>query len=148
MTFVLLLTGMLRLNFVTSIVFGLIFDYMKKIKFTIMTSKNLLIVLFLACTLTVFAQEPDQSLIPYRQGDLWGYTTTDKSIAIKPQFDDAQFFHEGFAVVKKGSKYGYINKTGKVVIPIKYTVAKPFRFGFYEKAGAKAGDLNDQKAVL
>ena len=113
-----------------------------------MTSKKLLLVLFLAFTLPVFAQEPDMSLIPFRQGNLWGYATSDKNIAIKPQFDDAEFFYEGFAVVKKGTKYGYINKAGKVVIPIKYFVAKPFRFGFFEKAGAKAGDLNDQKTVL
>jgi len=113
-----------------------------------MTSKKLLLVLFLAFTLPVFAQEPDMTLIPYRQGDLWGYAAADKSVVIKPQFDDAEFFREGFAVVKKGTKYGYINKTGKVVIPIKYFVAKPFRFGFFEKAGAKAGDLNAQKAVL
>lgn len=113
-----------------------------------MTSKKLLLVLLLAFTLPAFAQEPDMSLIPYREGNLWGYATMDKNIAIKPQFDDAEFFHEGFAVVKKGSKYGYINKSGKVVIPVKYTVAKPFRFGFFEKAGAKAGGLNDQKAVL
>jgi hypothetical protein len=91
------------------------------------------------------------SLIPYRQGDLWGYAAPDKSIIIKPEYDEAQLFQEGFAVVKKGTKYGYINKTGKVVIPIKYFVAKPFRLGFFEKAGGvKPGDgnLNAQKAVL
>jgi hypothetical protein len=107
-----------------------------------MNSKNLLLVLFLAFAIPVFAQEPDMTLIPYRKGDLWGYTTTDKNIFIKPEYEEANLFYEGFAVVKKGGKYGYINKEGKVVIPIKYFAAKPFRVGFYENKD------NTQKTVL
>lgn len=107
-----------------------------------MNRKNLLLALFLTCTVSVFAQDPDMSLIPYRKGDLWGYATTDKNIFIKPEYEEANLFYEGFAVVKKGGKYGYINKEGKVVIPIKYFAAKPFKFGYYESKG------NAQKTVL
>lgn len=117
----------------------------------IMTSKKLLLVLFLAFTIPVFAQDADMSLIPYRKGDLWGYANPDKSIAIKPEYNEADLFYEGYAVVKKGGKYGYINKEGKVVIPIKYLVAKPFRFGYYaQAANTKPGDgsINPQKQVL
>ncbi len=96
-----------------------------------MNSKNLILALFLACTLPVFAQEPDMTIIPYRQGDLWGYSTSDKSIFIKPEYEEANLFYEGYAVVKKGGKYGYINKEGKVVIPFKFFSAKRFRIGFY-----------------
>jgi hypothetical protein len=130
--------------------FGLIFVN-RKIKTDNMNSKNLILVLFLAFTLPVFAQDPDMSLIPYRQGDLWGYAYPDKSIAFKPEYEEANLFSEGFAVVKKGGKYGYINKVGKVVIPIKYFSAKPFHFGFYSTSGkAKPGEdnSNGQKAVL
>jgi hypothetical protein len=107
-----------------------------------MNSKNLLLILFLACTIPVFAQEPDMTLIPYRKGDLWGYAASDRSIAIKPEYEEANLFYEGFAVVKKGGKYGYINKEGKVVIPIKYFAAKSFKIGFFESKG------NAQKTVL
>ena len=96
-----------------------------------MNSKNLILALFLACTLPVFAQEPDMTIIPYRKGDLWGYSTTDKNIFIKPEYEEANLFYEGYAVVKKGGKYGYINKEGKVVIPFKFFSAKRFRVGFY-----------------
>jgi hypothetical protein len=96
-----------------------------------MNSKTLILVLLLAFTLPVFAQEPDMSLIPYRKGNLWGYAGNDKSIIITPEYEEANLFYEGFAVVKKGGKYGYINKEGKVVIPIKYFSAKRFRVGFY-----------------
>ena len=84
-----------------------------------MNSKNLILVLFLAFAIPVFAQEPDMSLIPYRKGNLWGYAAPDKSIVITPEYEEANLFYEGFAVVKKGGKYGYINKDGKIVIPIK-----------------------------
>jgi len=116
-----------------------------------MTSKKLLFILFLAFTIPAFAQEPDMSLIPYRQGDLWGYANASKTIIIKPEYEDADFFFEGFAAVKKNGKYGYINPTGKVVIPFKFFVAKPFRFGFFDKSGNnKAGDgaINNQKTIL
>ena len=116
-----------------------------------MNSKNLILALFLTITLPVFAQNADLSLIPYRQGDLWGYASPDKTIVINPEYEDAGLFYEGFAIVKKGGKYGYISKTGKVVIPIKYFSAKPFRFGFYAtKENNKPGDgsLNAQKTVL
>jgi hypothetical protein len=96
-----------------------------------MNSKNLLLILFLAFTIPVFAQEPDMSLIPYRKGNLWGYAAPDKNIAITPEYEEAHLFYEGFAVVKKGGKYGYINKEGKVVIPFKFFSAKAFRVGFY-----------------
>lgn len=116
-----------------------------------MTSKKLLLALLIAFAMPVFAQDAELSLIPYRKGDLWGYATIDKSIYIKPQYAEADFFYEGFAVVKKGDRYGYIDKTGKVVIPIKFYAAKSFRFGYFaESANTKPGDgsINPQRTVL
>ncbi|MEO6541627.1 MAG: WG repeat-containing protein [Ferruginibacter sp.] len=116
-----------------------------------MTIKNLLVAFFMIGTLGVFAQDADMSMIPYRQGDLWGYATSDKNIIIKPQYAEADFFYEGLASVKKGNLYGYINKAGKVVIPFKFNTAKAFRFGYYDASGnTKTGDgsINPQKTVL
>jgi len=116
-----------------------------------MNSKNLILALFLAFTVPVFAQNADMSLIPYRQGDLWGYASADKSIVIKPEYEDAHRFYEGFAAVKKGGKYGYINKEGKVVIPFKFFSAKAFQFGFYgsdTKPNPKDKAPVTQKTVL
>jgi hypothetical protein len=38
-------------------------------------------------------------------------------------YSSVSSFSEGFAVVVKNQKMGYVNKAGKVVIPIKYDVA-------------------------
>jgi len=116
-----------------------------------MKRKNLLVALFVAFVMPATAQNADLSLVPYRKGNLWGYADPDKKIIITPAYDEADFFSEGFAAVKKGGKYGYINTAGKLVIPFKFTVAKPFRVGYLSK-GAKivtADDLNDnQKTIL
>ncbi len=116
-----------------------------------MYSKKLLLILFLAGATSVFAQKADMSLIPYRKGDLWGYASPDKSIIIKPEYEEAQRFYEGFAAVKKGGKFGYIDKEGKVVIPFKFYSAKPFQFGFYgsdTKPSPKDKAPASQKTVL
>ena len=97
-----------------------------------MNSKKLALFICIVLTLPAFAQQPDMSLIPYRQGDLWGYANPDKSIAIKPAYAEAKWFVAGYAVVKKGSKYGYIDRSGRVVIPFKFYTAKSFRYGYFD----------------
>jgi hypothetical protein len=99
-----------------------------------MNSKKLILAIFIVLTLPVFAQQVDVSLIPYRQGDLWGYSNPDKQIVIQPAYAEANWFVNGYAVVKKGSMYGYINTAGKVVIPFKFYSAKPFRIGYFDDA--------------
>ncbi len=97
-----------------------------------MNTKKLILIYFIAITLPVFAQQADLSLIPFRQGNVWGYADADKKIIIKPIYDQANFFYEGYASVKKGEKFGYINKSGKVLIPFNYFIAKPFRYGYFD----------------
>ncbi len=118
-------------------------------KTTIMNLKNLILILFLAFTVPLFAQDADLTLIPYRHGNLWGYASPNKNIVIKPEYAEANFFYEGFAVVKKGDKYGYINKAGKVVIPFKFFSAKSFRFGYIPKTTTPLNaEDNNQTEVL
>jgi hypothetical protein len=88
----------------------------------------------------IYAQQTDMSLIPYRQGDKWGYASPDRKVVIAPRFDEANWFSEGYASVKVGSKYGYINKQGTLVIPARYTVAKSFRKGYMPNTKKPEGD--------
>lgn len=100
----------------------------------------LAVLLFSALSPEIFAQQIDMSLIPYRQGDKWGYASPDRKVVIAPKYAEANWFSEGYAAVKLGSKYGYINKDGKMVIPAKFTVAKSFRRGFVPREGKEGGD--------
>lgn len=48
---------------------------------------------------------------------------------IAPQYDDARYFSEGLAPVKKNGKWGYINEAGEVVIDFQYDGAHSFSEG-------------------
>ncbi len=105
-----------------------------------MTIKNILTIFLVITCFTGNTQDVNSYLIPYRQGDLWGFSTPDKQIVIKPKYKEANWFSEGFAVVKMGKKYGYINNFGELIIPAKFTIAKAFRKGYVPKANNTNGD--------
>ena len=102
-----------------------------------MKMKNLIVAILLLFTFPTFAQQSNRSLIPYRQGNLWGYANPDKSIAIKPSYDEANWFVAGYAVVKKGTKYGYINEKGEVTDICEGTGAKNDRSYYLERKNKK-----------
>lgn len=58
-----------------------------------------------------------RELFPIKERNFWGYADLSGEVYIKPQFDDAEFFHEGLAIISLEEKYGFIDKTGEVVIP-------------------------------
>lgn len=101
-------------------------------------------IIFAACftffSAGIIAQNVDYSIIPYRQGDKWGYADINRNITIAPKYADAQWFSEGLAAVKVGNKWGYINKSGRLVIPARYTVAKSFRKGYLPNPKKAGGD--------
>ena len=52
------------------------------------------------------------------------------SECIAPKYEDAGLFVDGLAPVKQNGKWGYIDKTGKTVIPFQYDIAGLFNEGF------------------
>ena len=53
-------------------------------------------------------------------------------VLVEPSFgfDEVRNFKDGFAVVHKNYKYGYVDKTGKLAIPLQYDGACDFNEGF------------------
>jgi hypothetical protein len=72
----------------------------------------------------------------------YGYADEKGNIVIKPQFEKALSFSEGLAAVQvevnAAKKWGFIDNTGKLVIPAKY-VNTPGRFS-EGKAAVRIGD--------
>lgn len=63
----------------------------------------------------------------------WGYIDETGNMVIKPVYEFARDFHDGYAAVKirsiVGTRWGYINKEGEVVISPKYDEAGEFSNG-------------------
>jgi len=89
--------------------------------------RTLVILLTLLSSLSSIAK--DFSLIPYRQGDKWGYCDKNEKIIIKPKFERSYWFADnGLARVKIKEKYGYIDKSGEIKIEAKFESADDFSF--------------------
>jgi hypothetical protein len=69
-------------------------------------------------------------LIPFSSGDKWGYINKKGDIVINPQFNLANFFSDGLALVQSSeNKFGYIDKTGNYRINPVYKSATIFSEG-------------------
>lgn len=65
-------------------------------------------------------------------------------------YDSIDCLKEGLAVVSKDGKYGFINKSGKLVIPLEYGYAQAFSEGLASVQGAdgKYGFINKTGKVV
>jgi hypothetical protein len=89
-----------------------------------------------------------EGLLPVETKGKWGFVDKNGRLVIDPQFEDASDFSDGLAPVKihseettwcppdaSGSrsgftmKWGYIDKTGKLIIPAQFESAAPFSEG-------------------
>lgn len=85
----------------------------------------------------------DQLLIPYHHSALWGYCLPDKTMVFPCEYEWAGRFFGDAAVVKKGGKYGTINRSGKVFIPFSYTSLERAQCDIYNWDDSLLYDLND-----
>lgn len=86
--------------------------------------------LILAYTTGCSTNSDEFELIPFSNGDEWGYINWEGEIAINPQFKAAGHFYEGRAVVVDGNdRYGYIDEDGKIAINVQFDQALRFSEG-------------------
>ncbi len=75
----------------------------------------------------------DGSLIPYRKGNLWGYSDPAGKLVVAPSYERTFFFSpDGLARIKQRGLYGYINREGKLVVIPQYSNAGDFFLGVAE----------------
>jgi hypothetical protein len=60
----------------------------------------------------------------------WGYVDPSGKFVIPAQFDCAELFSDGIALVEVNKRFGYIGADGKFVIQPKYFAAEAFKEGF------------------
>ncbi|MCA8833211.1 WG repeat-containing protein [Hymenobacter pini] len=94
--------------------------------------RRLLPWLLLLCVGTAFvaqAQTAATRLVPFRQGQRWGYADRSRRLILPPRYDEAGPFWEELAWVRQGTLYGYIDGGGNPVTAIQYSRASNFRQG-------------------
>jgi hypothetical protein len=77
---------------------------------------------------TLRAQDSNSGFYSYvgENSNLYGFKNDSTGQIIEAEYDDVFEFNEGIACVNKEEKWGYINTSGKLVLPIIYTRAYPF----------------------
>jgi hypothetical protein len=63
-------------------------------------------------------------LMAYTKGKGWGFIDMSNNILIQPQFESAESFKNGFAIVEKMTLFGLIDSKGNVTVPLKFTEVK------------------------
>jgi hypothetical protein len=73
-----------------------------------------IILILLLAHISTFAQ--NNKLIPFREGDKWGFSNEKKELIIDPAFDQVTPFKNGFSIVYLNGQSGVINKSGNFII--------------------------------
>ena len=95
------------------------------------------------------AQAQDLKIHVNKKGKI-GFVDQNGNEVIKCQYDSAQPFKEGTAIVTKGGKSGIIDVSGKAILPLKYTQITVWNEGLYQIKDGKKNGLTDHhgKVVL
>jgi hypothetical protein len=84
-------------------------------------------------------------LIPYRRKDLWGYSDWDSNIIIECQFEKAEPFSEGLAVVQSNGLWAVLNVEGILLTNFLYEDIGDCKNGFASiKRNGKWGFINKE----
>ena len=111
-----------------------------------MKLKTLLFVSAIVLFMNSYAQ--DLKIYVDKKGKV-GFADMNGNVMIKCQFESAQQFSNGFAIVTKSNKQGIIDATGKVVLPIKYSQILKWSNNLYLlKDGKKQGLADIQGKIV
>lgn len=76
-----------------------------------------------------FSFKDKKDFIQLKKGEFW-YLLDSKTLKLKKlPFEDIGEYSDGYMVVEKNEKFGYINKYGELKISLKYIIAEEFKEG-------------------
>ena len=99
------------------------------------------------------------SLLAFSKGKGWGFMDLTGKVILSPQFDYAESFKNGLAIVEIYSFQGVIDSKGKSIIPIEFSavyrlseqlflVSNGSRQGVYSNKGIELVPMNYQQIQL
>lgn len=113
--------------------------------------KSLLLFFFaFALSANASAQKLEPALIQTMGGEKIGYKNPAGQVVIKPRFEEANVFLNGYATVRIGGRWGMIDSTGREILPMKYRELDYFAEGLAGASldGKKFGFVNTAGAVV
>lgn len=115
-------------------------------KRSIMKLKTFLLLSAIVLSMNTYAQ--DLKIVVDKKGKV-GFADANGNEVIKCQYESAQQFSHGVAIVTKSNKQGIIDATGKVVLPIKYSQILNWSDNLYLiKDGKKQGLADKQGKIV
>ncbi len=113
---------------------------------------SIIIIVVAFSTPFLSAQNYQNQLIPYEYKGLWGYMNKEKKVIINPTYEIAGLFNlllgknsYPYAIVGNNSKFGVINQSGNLIIPMKFDSIANYsiltnkgRFGILYKKNKKS----------
>ncbi len=84
-------------------------------------SNKLLLILFISSLIIPLSAQKKMELIPYRDGEKFGFCSPDKKLIIPCKYDEVSLFNGDLTAVKSEEYWGVINKKGNVVVPIEFS---------------------------
>ena len=70
-----------------------------------------------------------ESLVPFRQGEKWGFADRGGRPVLAATFDHADRFLDGLARVERDGRWGYVDPAGREVVAIGWSFLGPFSEG-------------------
>lgn len=113
-------------------------DFCNVFYFQIMIFRLLVALTGWFLSLSLYAQTP--SKVPYRQGNLWGYSNGTGKVVITPSYERTWFYSsDGLARIQQNGSFGFIDREGNRVIEPQFQSASDFYLGLaeVEKDGRK-----------
>ena len=85
-----------------------------------------------------------KKLYPFIENNLYGYMDAEGKIAIAAQYEEANAFVEGLAIVAFKERYGLINKKNEIIVPFDYLDISPSSSGYIAEDSSGYYILNFQ----
>ena len=107
---------------------------------------SMLVIAGLAEPISSSEPQREEVLVPASEGGQWGYIDLQGNWRIRPRFDQAQLFSNGFAAVRTTTGWGFVDVNGRERIPARFGAVGNFsserapirlgrRWGFIDTAG-------------
>ena len=83
-----------------------------------------------------------------KEGPLYGYVNSKNEYVIKAQFEEAEDFKGGYAIVRKNDKFGVVDTTGKIIVPCLYDNVVYYGDLFKVTKGGKVGIISRSGKIV